>query len=461
MSIYLEPARELPIADKCDVIVCGGGPAGVAAAITAARAGANTRLFDVHGCLGGVWTAGALSYVLDCGNKQGLIWEIVQRLERYAGNPVNTYQTVNYPWVQRSFFYDVELMKLTLDELCLEAGVTVQLHTRVVAAARDVNNRLTTVITESKSGRQAWQARVFVDATGDGDLAALAGCRFDYGEEGSGRTQPMSLIALVTGIRAEDVHNFIGGRGGVKGWPQDNLFQEMQRAGVEPSYHRPALFHIREDLFALMANHEYGVSGLNAAQITQATFRARAEVHRLVNALRALGGPWQHLRIVSTAAQIGVRESRRIYGRYRITRADLEVGTKHADAVCTVTMPVDLHSPNPAVNKSYTTAGVKSKPFDIPLRALIAQDVDGLLMAGRCISGDFLAHSSYRVTGNAVAMGEVAGATAALAAQTGCLPHEVAFEEVRATLDQTRAFTLEFGTLCAGSDYKRESPVIG
>lgn len=438
MNIYHEPARELAIADTCDVIVCGGGPAGVAAAITAARAGAKTRLFDVHGCLGGVWTAGALSYVLDCGNKQGLIWEIVGRLERYAGNPVNTYQTVSYPWVRRSFFYDVELMKLTLDELCLEAGVVVQLHTRVVAAARDDANRLRTVITESKSGRQAWQARVFVDATGDGDLAALAGCRFDYGEEGSGRTQPMSLIALVTGIRAEEVHNFVGGRGGVQGWPQDNLFHEMQRAGVEPSYHRPALFHIREDLFALMANHEYGVSGLDAAQITQATFRARAEVHRLVNALRALGGPWRNLRIVSTAAQIGVRESRRIYGRYRVTRADLEAGSKHDDAVCTVTMPVDLHSPNPETNKSYTTAGVKSKPFDIPLRALIAQDVDGLLMAGRCISGDFLAHSSYRVTGNAVAMGEAAGATAALAAVSGRLPHDIPFDEVRATLEQTR-----------------------
>lgn len=433
-NTYWEPAREIPIADTCDVIVCGGGPAGVSAAITAARAGARTRLFDAHGCLGGVWTAGSLSYVLDCGNKQGLIQEIIQRLEDHAGSPVNTYQTVNYPWVRGSFFYDVELMKLTLDEMCLEAGVVAQLHTRVTAAGRDASNRLTTIITESKSGRQAWQARVFIDATGDGDLGALAGCRFEYGEEGTGRMQPMSLIALVTGIRAEEVSNFVGGRAGAQGWPQDNLLREMQRAGLDPSYHRPALFHIREDLFALMANHEYGVSGLDAAQITQATFRARAEVHRLVNGLRALGGPWQHLRIVSTAAQIGVRESRRIYGRYRITRADLETGARHADAVCTVTMPVDLHSPNPAANKSYTTAGVKSKPFDVPLRALIAQDVDGLLMAGRCISGDFLAHSSYRVTGNAVAMGEAAGGTAALAAQSGRLPQDIPFEEIQRAL---------------------------
>jgi hypothetical protein len=135
-----------------------------------------------------------------------------------------------------------------------------------------------------------------------------------------------------------------------------------------------------------------------------------------------MGGPWKNLHIVATAAQIGVREGRRIHGRYTVTADDLREGRKHEDAVCRVTFPIDVHSTDPTKDKGIVGAGFRAKPYDIPLRALIAKDVDGLMMAGRCISGDFIAHSSYRVTGNAVAMGEAAGKTAAEAAKSGKLP---------------------------------------
>ncbi len=176
----------------------------------------------------------------------------------------------------------------------------------------------------------------------------------------------------------------------------------------------------------------------DAAAVTKATIDARAEINRIVDALRKLGGPWEGIQIAATAEQIGVRDGRRIAGRYTVCRDDLVAGARHEDAVTRVTFPVDIHALSAEQNKTagYANAGIKMKPYDIPLRALVARDVDGLMMAGRCISGDFIAHSSYRVTGNAVAMGEAAGAVAAIAAKTGRLPHEVTWGEAEAVIHQ-------------------------
>jgi hypothetical protein len=189
-----------------------------------------------------------------------------------------------------------------------------------------------------------------------------------------------------------------------------------------------------------MMNHEYGIKAFDAAQITAATMKARAELHRIVGALRGLGGPWSGLQLVATPEQIGIRDGRRIRGRYTVQRNDVATGITHEDAVVKATFPVDIHAyDRQHADGGYTSSGVKVKPYDIPLRALIARDVDGLMMAGRCISGDYIAHASYRVTGNAVAMGEAAGAVAALAAQSKRLPHEVPWVEVQSILKKVRS----------------------
>lgn len=387
MKFRIEPSHRTPVVSATDVVVCGGGPAGVSAAIAAARAGATTTLIESHGCLGGVWTAGLLSSLIDWQNKQGFVRELDAELTRRGA------RTAGHT-------YDAEVMKLLLEELCLAARVRIRLHTRVVAAARD-GNRVVCAITESKSGREAWAGRVFIDATGDGDLAAQAGCGFDFGRDG--QSQPMSLMAVVTGLRAADIAPCI-----YRAEEHDLRIDRFLAAiGFEPTYRRPCLFRIHDDLFAFMANHEPG-SGLDAQSVTDATLRARAEIHRVVAALRQRGGPWSGIRLVATGAQIGVREGRRIHGRYCVTVDDVIRGARHDDAVCRVTFPVDIHAGN-----SFGNERVKHQPYDIPLRALIAKDANNLLLAGRCISGDFLAHGSYRVTGNAVAMGEAAGVAAA------------------------------------------------
>jgi len=436
---HREAARDVPIVQHTDVLVAGGGPAGVAAALAAARSGASVILLECHGQLGGVWTTGLLSWVLDAGNKGGVMAELIAELDRRADVVGNR----KYPG-GNAVPYDVEQMKVVLEQACVAAGVHMRLHTRVVAAARDADNRLAVAITESKSGREAWAAKVFIDCTGDGDLAAQAGCGFDFGRpaqgvgsegpERAGETQPMTLMCLITGIDNTATAEFHERKDRPWHAPKDALQAEFNRAGVEPSYGRPTIFEIAEGLFAWMINHEYGGSGLSAQDITDATLRARAELNTNIDALRSLGGIWKHIRIVATAGQIGVREGRRIHGRYTVTVDDLIVGREHDDAVCKVTFGIDVHSTNKAKGTGIEQQQEKKRtqPYVIPLRALIAKDVDGLLMAGRCISGDFLAHSSYRVTGNAVACGEAAGRLAAIAATTGRLPHDVPHTEVLA-----------------------------
>jgi hypothetical protein len=431
MDTHHERERDIPIVEETDVVVCGGGPAGVVAAIVAARQGARTRLIELHGCLGGVWTTGSLSWIIDSANKPGLMAEITSRLDARDARRTRVEGGKNYA-------YDVEEMKLLLDEMCVEAGVDVRLLTRVVGAARNSDNRLSVVITESKSGREAWAAKVFIDATGDGDLGAIAGCGFEVGHPETGDVQPMSLMALVTGLEFDQIEDYVGGS--MQG-PKKLLAALMEDIGVSPSYGHPTLFRIRDDLFALMANHQYGVKCDDAAAITVATIRGRQEVHKQVAALRALGGVWEDMRVVTTGAQIGVREGRRIHGRYEITGQDLLEGARFDDAVCRVTMGIDVHSTDPEKTKIVEAKPHRSQPYDIPLRALLARDVDGLLMAGRCISGDFIAHSSYRVTGNAVAMGQAAGVCAALSAASGTLPHKVAWINVSECLGRINTST--------------------
>ena len=424
---FHEEARDLPLVEDADVIVCGAGPAGIAAAITAARAGAKVRVFEWRGCLGGVWTAGLLGYLLDF-DKPGFNQELMHRL---------TERDLRRGTSKSSLEYDPEGMKLLLEEMFVEAAVKFQLHTRVSAAYRE-GNRLTTIVTESKSGRQAWRAPVFIDTTGDGDLGALAGCSFEYGESDSCPCQPMSLNALLVCKDAALLKNCTHGEDSKA---KDNFLAEIGRTGHFPSYSKPTMWQIRDNLMLVMMNHQYAVPCFDATKITEATVQARAEMHKIVNGLRKLGGPWEGLQIAATAEQIGVRDGRRIKGRYVVNKDDVIAGARYDDAVVRATFSVDIHALSAENNKkaAYHNAGIKTKPYDIPLRALIAKDVDGLMMAGRNISGDFIAHASYRVTGNSVAMGEAAGVTAALAALSKRLPHEVEWKESAAKLAAIRS----------------------
>ncbi|MBD3265228.1 FAD-dependent oxidoreductase [bacterium] len=427
-----EDGREVPITGKADVIVCGGGPAGIAAALAAARTGADVQIIESQGSLGGIWTVGLLCWILDTRDKYGIMQEIIKKVTARDAGYV-------HPIRQSVLAYDPEIMKLMLEEMCLAEGIRLRYHTLIADAVKDDNNQLTHVITESKSGREAWTAKVFIDTTGDGDVAARAGCGFDLGRAGDGKMQPMSMFALLTGLDPQDTKEFYLANDSSPSSHKKRLFDEMQKAGVTPSYTKPTLFLIRDDLYVLATNHEYGFSAINADDITQATLNARAEIHKIVNALKSQKGRWEHMRIVATNEHIGVREGRRIHGLYTVTKDDLQKGARFDDAVARVYFGVDVH----ALSKSkdhgsggIMNTGASRKPYDIPLRSLIAKDVNGLLMAGRNISGDFIAHSSYRVTGVSVQLGQAAGVLAAVAAQKNQQPHTVGWKEVEPALNQ-------------------------
>lgn len=419
-QVFLEAAREIPIRrSDADVLVCGAGPAGVCAAISAARTGAKVQLFEMHGSLGGVWTNGLLTFIFDM-NKSKLGNEIIDRLNALHAKRDQ---------YDRDFVYEPEYMKFLLEEMCAEAKVSFRLHTAVTAVHK-TGRIIDTVITESKSGREAWRAPIIIDATGDGDVGALAGCGFELGREGDGSEQPLTMNALTVVRDYTKMTKFIsnipvmwGPGGHIDSFKA--FLAEIHRAGLEPSYYNPTLFQVHENLLMIMVNHEYNVRANDSQALTNASVRSRAEIIRIVQALNKLGGVWEGMRVAATAEQIGIRSGRRIHGLYTITAEDVAAGRKFDDSVTISRFGIDIHAPSFHQNKEKTIEHGKFHPFGIPRRSLIAKDVDNLLLAGRCISGDFIAHASYRVTGSAVAMGEAAGSIAAQAAREKILPCQI------------------------------------
>ncbi len=421
-DIFHEPSRDLPLAAECDVIVAGGGPAGIAAAVSAARAGAKVRLFEMHGALGGIWTSGFLGCLIDF-DKSETDREILRRLREL--DALRGRRPGRKGVKETSFVYDPEIMKVVCEEMCAEAGVEFFLHTAVVAAHRDpLGRNIGTVVTESKDGRRAWRAKTYIDCTGDGDLAALSGCGFDVGGPGGTNDQPASLCAMVASPHPDMIAPYVVNhpsnfdeKGRHTDFPKKKLREEMVRAGLDPSYSMPTLFMVREGVYVWMMNHVYGLKVDDAAGITRETVRVRREVLESARALARLGGAWEGFCVVATAEQLGHRAARRIHGRYTLTADDVRNGAVFPDAVTTSYFTVDVHATTAATNKkaAYGTMGVKARPFQIPLRACRAKDVDNLYLAGRCISGDFISMASYRVTGSAVAMGEAVGRAAARA----------------------------------------------
>lgn len=399
-------------------------PAGIGAALSSARMGARTCLVEHRGCLGGIWTAGLLSLILDAKDKPGIVAEIRARL--HSRNAIAEVRDL----------YDPEEMKFLLEEMCAEAGIEVRLHTKV--SATDVQDRhLRHIVLEGKEGRFALGASCFIDTTGDGDLAALAGCGFDLGRSSDGLMQPMSLLALIAGVPDEVRGSNKGANGSATCVPKAQFLRMLNEAGDDPSYAAPKLFPLPNGLCTLMANHIYEKTGLDSRDLTVATLTARREIHSTVRAMKKF---WPDVRLVATAEAMGIREGRRIHGLYRITAEDVTKGSRFPDGVTDVRFPVDVHSVKKAEGMGYSNMGIATNAagYDIPLRSLIARDVENLAMAGRCISGDFHAHASYRVTGNAVSTGEAAGVLCAIATREKKALRGVAAQDLLAALGTLR-----------------------
>lgn len=393
-----------------DVIVCGGGVSGVCAALSAARSGASVLVVEQTNCLGGTWTSGLVAWMLDIANKQGYILnEIINTLKesgkgRFARS--------------NSFIYEPEAMKILLDDMCTKEGIDICYHT-FVCGSQKKGARLVSVQTVSKSGIKSFFGKTFIDATGDGDLCALSGAEFDIGNE-DGVVQPMSMFAIVSGLNKDSLMEFDNSfeyTGDVS--PKARLWQEIKRAGIDCSQQKPALYHLYNDCFLFTANHQYNVYGINAADLTRATISARREIGQIVDSLRSLGGIWQDIHLVATAPSIGVREGRRIKGEYTVTLDDIYSSRQFEDSICDVSFGIDVHALTKDNTTGYASYGDgKKHSYQIPLAAAKCFGFENLYMTGRCISGDFPSHASYRVTGNASVIGENVGKFAAKEAKS-------------------------------------------
>ena len=287
MRTYHEPGRHVPVVEEADVFVAGGGPSGVVAAIAAARLGARTCLVDAAGCLGGMWTAGALGWIIDAANKPGILREIILELDRrgarYRPPAIKTIDIAAGAAGARDFAYDPEELKLVLEEMCARAGCACSYIPAWWTRPFDPQQRLTLALTESKSGRGGLGGQGVHRRHRRRRPGRAGGVRVRLGPRGLGADaahEPGGLLA--TGLNLEEVARYVHNGPHRELNNRQLLLEEMQRAGVSSSYGKPTLWHLRENLYELAFNHEYGVSPLDARQITAATVRARAEMHRLV-----------------------------------------------------------------------------------------------------------------------------------------------------------------------------------
>ncbi|MGI6279944.1 MAG: FAD-dependent oxidoreductase [Acutalibacteraceae bacterium] len=381
-----------------DVIVCGGGTAGVAAAVCSARNGAETLLIERCESLGGILTTGNVSYIMDLSNKQGFAREFVNRMwELCDGMTVNKHAEVSEQYA-----------RYVLEDMCLEANVTLRYGT-IVTGVEKSGDKVTALKLFSKSGFETVTADAFIDTTGDGDVCALAGCGYDLGDE-KGKCQPMSYNVTVTGVKLEDIKEYCTHVPGIHGpKAKRRLYELLVSLGMKPSSSIPFFMPIpgETDRFVFSCNHQYEACAFSADDLTKAVIEGRRECFAAINTLKKSGGIWKDLKIIGVPEHIGVREGRRIHGKYTVTKEDMINGTTFENPACHVTFGVDIH----CRNGGWTDGGVKvcEDGYDIPFEALMAKDFENLYMAGRCISGDHYAHASYRVMGNTLMMGESIG----------------------------------------------------
>jgi hypothetical protein len=415
----IESPRRTPVAAEVDVLVVGGGPTGVGAALAAARQGARTLVIERHGMLGGVWTAGLLNPFFDFQRKGWLVAELVERLKQ-----VNAWQPWKFSWT-----FDTEAMKLLLETMLAEAGASSWYYSFVADTIVE-RGRVRGVIVESKSGREAVLAKVVVDCSGDGDVAARAGVPYRLGRIPDSACQPMTLMFEIDGVgnrvqtKAEDLY--------------EQLTEAIAQHGLEVKLpfgrvnYAPWIINVpRADAAAVQATHVYQLNPLDTRDLTRATVETRRQAHELVEVMRRIPG-LEKVRLVQTAAAIGVREARHLVGRHTLGLEDLRAGRRCDDAVTFGGFGVDIHEVKRGEDSAH---GTKIRPYEIPYRCLVPESVGGLLFAGRCISGTPEAHASYRVTGTCMAMGQAAGLAAALAAAENKSPDQIAGSQLRRALE--------------------------
>jgi len=406
-----------------DVIVAGGGTAGVAAAVAAARNGADTILIERYGFLGGTMTAGLVNpfMTFHAGKEQiikGIFQEIIDRLKDMDG------------YDEKTKAFDNEVMKIVLDQMIKETGVKLLLHTYIADALVTKGNAIRGVEAYNKSGRQTVLGRVIIDATGDGDVAVMAGALYEKGREEDGLTQPMTLNFRMGGVDVERMPS----REKI-----NKLFEEAKAKGEIKIPRENVLYFLttRKGEIHFNTTRIVKVDGTKADDLTYAEIEGRRQMVELIKFLKEKVSGFENAYLMMSAVQVGVRETRRIIGEYVLTGEDIVKARKFSDVIARGSYPIDIHSP--------TGEGtiIKRLPpgesYDIPYRCIVPKKVENLLIAGRCISCTHEAQAAIRVIPIVVAIGQAAGTAAALAAKLHVSPREMDVSLLQETLKKQGA----------------------
>jgi hypothetical protein len=400
--------------DAYDVVVVGGGPGGTTAAVAAASRGAAVLLVERYGFLGGMATAGLINpfmWYFHQGKPltTAVFNEMLDRLDKAGGLAPNR------------LTFDDEIMKIILDGMMADHGVEVALHAYFTGLDR-AGTAIKAVHLSGKSGPKTVQAKVFVDSTGDGDVAAAAGATVELGRPADGACQPMTLCFRLGGIENPD--------GWDEGWDamrkeMNDVYQEARRRGVVTNPREDVLI-FRTTVPGVVhfnTTRIVGKSGVDADALTQAETEGRRQVMELLTLFRAKSPRCRNAWLLKMAPQIGIRESRRVMGGYVLTEGDVLKAAKFDDGIARSNYPVDIH--NPAGTGTIIKDVPKGDYYEIPYRCLVPRGVDNLIVGSRCISATHEAHSSMRVMPVVAGLGEAAGAAAAACAKSGSAPAAV------------------------------------
>ncbi|MFC0532033.1 FAD-dependent oxidoreductase [Phytohabitans kaempferiae] len=435
-----------------DVVVVGGGPAGIAAAVAAARQGVSVALLERFGALGGNLTSGLVgpcmtSFDAD-GSTQvitGIFDEFVRRMEAMGGaiHPSRTHAGDAYAGFivyghDKVTPFEPEAAKFAATDLCREAGVEVSLQT-AAADAELTGDRVTGVIAAEKGGIHAWPASVVIDASGDGDVAAAAGARMLHGRSSDGRTQPATLFFRVAGVDDDAVEQYVADHLDDHR-PFASIVARARAEGRFPAPRRGVGLYktLRPGVWRINTTRVLDVDGTDSKSLTAATIAGLDQARALLEFFRSDLPGFENAELFDTAATLGVRETRRLAGVETLTVDDMR-RPPDSRAIAYCGYPVDIHDPT-GDGGGVLEDGLLATVYGIPYGALVPERIDGLLVAGRCLSATHEALAAVRVMPPAFATGEAAGIAAAIAVRAGIPPREVSAAELRSALAAAGAY---------------------
>jgi hypothetical protein len=432
-----EPARETPLLGEYEVVVIGGGPAGITAAAAAAAAGRSTILIERYGYLGGAGTAGGLSTF--CGlhaNVHGEHRQVIHGLADDLLARIAAMDGLSEPHLSlgnriQAQAFDISAYKIAADDLVSAAGATLLYHAMVTGVSMAADNKIDAVFVESKSGRHAIRGQVFIDCSGDADIAAWSGTPFEKGSTAEDMLFP-SLMFRINGVDAE--------RAG-RAW--DVLARQMDEAEAAGTHKFPRKRPIvrpqrhpiewRANMSQLANPDGTPVNGTDVWQLSYGEVTGRKQVRDAFEFIRDVTPGFERSYIVDIAPQIGIRETRRIVGEYQVSQDDILDCADFADSIGVNGWPVEAHVTGD-VNIVFPR-GENPRGFNqLPFRMIMPQVVDNLYVAGRCASMTHGGQSAARVSGPCFAMGQAAGTAADLALKGGIACRDVDYGQLRERL---------------------------